>query len=239
MTPNISTPHLPDGVHVRSHGYAVIYQGKIVKTPAGVECVLPNLSLADAIAAEWKAQTSKINPLKMPLTQLAFTAIDIVERERSKIIDRVIAYVNSELLCHRADSPPELVKQQQEIWQPVLDWLCAHFDVILNTGSGVMPINQPPETIVKLRYVIESHNIFSLTGLSQIVDVSGSLALGLALAERHMTADQIFLAAELDTNFQIQKWGEDPVIVKRRENLTYDLMIGQRWFDLLDRTRLH
>jgi chaperone required for assembly of F1-ATPase len=213
--------------------YAVCRDGTILTTPAGADFVVTTLPLAQAIAEEWRNQTDKINLAKMPLTQLAYTAIDIVEKKRVDVINQLVAYVGSELLCHYAESPAALVAQQQQIWQPILDWCTDRFDIILEVTAGIMPIAQHPETVVSFRRTLEAYGNFHLTGLWQAVDVSGSLVLGLALTEGHLNVEEIFNAAELDVNFQIQKWGEDPAISKRRESVRHDLSVYQRWFELL------
>ena len=61
-------------------GFALLLDGKTAKTPAKKRLVLPTRALAEAIAAEWAAQESEIDPLRMPLTRLANLAIDRVDR---------------------------------------------------------------------------------------------------------------------------------------------------------------
>ena len=46
------------------------------------------------------------------------------------------------------------------------------FDAPLKTGTGVIPIAQPPESLQALRKVISSYDDFRLTGLSQAVQRS-------------------------------------------------------------------
>ena len=68
------------------------------------------LQLAEAIAEEWRQQGDKPKLDKMPLTQLAFTAIDITQKQRSKIIDQVAGYaarhflVTKQIVAGRTES---------------------------------------------------------------------------------------------------------------------------------------
>ena len=57
-----------------------------------------------------------------PFYQLAFAAIDITAKARDKTIDDIVNYAGSELYCHRAEQPQALVRQQADMWQPLLDW---------------------------------------------------------------------------------------------------------------------
>jgi chaperone required for assembly of F1-ATPase len=214
-------------------GFALCRDGAPLKTPAGAILAVPTPVLAEEIAKEWRAQGKKINHATMPLTQLAATAIDIVGKGRGKIVGQIAAYAESELLCHRAETPPELAERQQRMWQPLLDWCAEHFNARLLTGIGIVPIAQPPEALKALHRAIEAYDDFRLAGLQHAVDVSGSLVLGLALAEGHINAAQAFEAAELDATFQIEKWGDDPAAEKRRAGINHDLHMCERWLELL------
>jgi chaperone required for assembly of F1-ATPase len=208
-------------------------QDEEVKTPAGAPFVVPTQLLAEAIAAEFNQQGAKVNPATMPFAQLAMTAIDVAGKERITIIDAIILYASTELLCHHAEHPPELAARQTKVWQPLLDWCAERFHAPFVIAEGLMPMKQPKTSIAALQSVIEAYDAFYLAGLRQAVDVSGSLVLGLALAEGHIDADKAFEAAELDTSFQMEKWGEDPAHTARRSAILHELKVCERWFSLL------
>ena len=156
--------------------------------------------------------------------------LDFVSHNRRELIDRIIAYAGSELLCHRADAPPELVEAQQKTWQPLLDWCAARFQAPLKTGTGIMPITQPPASLQVLRRVVEGYDDTRFAALMRAVQASGSLVLSLALAEKHITAVQAFEAAELDASWQMEKWGEDAETEARRAGIKSELELCVRDF---------
>src|SRR6185436_18944204 len=110
------------------------------KTPARNPFTLPTRPLAEAIAAEWAAQETKVKPDTMPLMQLASTAIDRVAPDRDRIIAETAGYAATDLVCYRAEGPDELVARQAAHWDLLLDWLRARYDVSLKTAAGVMAI---------------------------------------------------------------------------------------------------
>lgn len=208
--------------------------GKAFKTPSGAAYALPTLALAKVVVSEWEAQDGKkINPRIMPFTQFAATAIDVVPKDRKNIVNRLAVYGGSELLCHRAEGPQELVEIQSRTWQPVLDWLEQRFSIKMLVGSGIMPLAQKDETLSVLREVVNACNDFRLTGLQAAVDGSGSLALGLAIIEGAMNAEAVFEAAEVDCSYQISRWGEDHETTTRRAGVMQDLKNAEKWFGLL------
>lgn len=82
-------------------GYQLLLRKYPVKTPAKQVLVLPTLSLALAVAAEWEwLPTGKPAPHKMPLTGLACTAID-QPKEPAKVIEHLLKYVHTDGACIR------------------------------------------------------------------------------------------------------------------------------------------
>ena len=69
-------------------------------------------ALAEAVAAEWDGAGAEIQPATMILTKLANTAIDRVGPGRARIEAEVLDYAGSDLVCYRADRPPDLVARQ-------------------------------------------------------------------------------------------------------------------------------
>ena len=207
--------------------------GRWLMTPAGKPYALPTLPLAQEILKEWQAQGEKINPLTMPLCQLASTALDIISKDRAKITGGLLAYIGSELLCHRAEGPDDLIQKQNEVWQPYLDWCRDRYDIAFKTGSGIMPIEQSGSIAPRLEKVIDAMDDFALAGLSSATDSAGSLVLGLALAEGFRPAPDIFEAAELDALHQAIKWGQDPAAAAKQDTIRADLQACERWFGLL------
>jgi chaperone required for assembly of F1-ATPase len=215
-------------------GHSVLLNAKPLRTPAKAELIVPSAALAEAIAAEWRAPDPAIAAKARPLTQLACTAIDLVAARRDSIIAETANYAATDLICYRAAHPPELVKRQQMVWQPLLNWLVEYFNAPLHVTMGITPLTQPRASLAALRDVVAGRNDMQLTALRLATAASGSLAIALALMARRFDADAAFAAAELDESFQIEKWGEDPEQTRRRAALRDDLRLAQRFSALLE-----
>ena len=63
-------------VEPQEGGYAVLLDGRPVKTPARRPLAAPTQALAQALADEWEAQREMVDPAAMPLTRLANSIID-------------------------------------------------------------------------------------------------------------------------------------------------------------------
>ena len=203
-------------VEASAGGFAVRLDEKPLKSPGGRPMVLPSAALAEAIAAEWRAQGAKPDFLQLPMTRIAATALDRIPAVRDGVVAELAAYAETELVCHRASDPPELVARQAASWQPLVDWLAQHYDAPLVATAGVLPKAQPVASLQAIRRALAALDDFHLAGVSVAVAATGSLVIGLALSAGRLDAGQAFGAAELDASFQIERWGEDAIALQRR-----------------------
>ncbi len=214
-------------------GFRVVLDGRPIVTPAKADMVLPSLTLAEAVAAEWQAQGAEVEVRSLALTGLVWTAIDRVGSGRARVVEEVAAYAAHDLVCYRAEAPAELAARQQAVWQPLLDWAALSFDAPLAVTAGVVPIAQPPEALAALRQAVAGKSDLELTALSAAVTASGSLVIGLTLGAGRIDATAAFEAAQLDESYQIERWGEDPEAARRRAAIKADLDAAARLFALL------
>lgn len=214
-------------------GFTVLLDGKTVKTPAGNLLVLPTEKLAAMVAGEWRAQVDTIQPASMPMMQFAATALDHMGPKRRETIERLMAYLDTELLCHRAPHPASLQALQRDVWQPPLDWLKQRYDIVLEATESLSTVRQPELARERLMYALEALDAFQLIGVQTAILASGSLVLGLALYEGAMDAAAVFAAAELESGHQIELWGADPELAARRAGIAAELKNTALWFELI------
>lgn len=204
-------------------GFGVFLDDKPVRTPLGDGLLLPVHSLARAIVAEWQAQGEAIDPSSMPLCGYANTAIDRVGKDRKTVLDTLLKYAETDLLCYRADQPDDLVKKQNDDWQPLLDWAHQALGAALQVTVGVLPIEQSPEAMTALGNAVADLDDMELSAVASIAAACGSLVLALALSGGRIDALQAFQLSQLDEDFQSQRWGIDSeakaLQEKTRENI--------------------
>ncbi|HEY3919517.1 MAG TPA: ATP12 family protein [Stellaceae bacterium] len=214
-------------------GFAIELDGKKLQTPDKRELRVPRQALAKAIAVEWQGQGVTVRPLTLPLTRLVSTALDRVAPRRAEVIAELAKYAATDLLCYRADDPPELAKRQKCHWQPLLDWAAERYDAALSVTAGITPVPQAPAAIVAIERAIAAHDAMLLVALHLATTSCGSVVLGLALLAGRITPEEAFAAAQLDENFQIERWGEDAEQIQRRAALNEDLALAARFAALL------
>lgn len=213
-------------------GYSVTLDGRLVKTPAGVPLILSSEPLAAAVAEEWLAQKETIKPHTMPLMQLAATALDRVGPQRDAMIDLALSYASTDLLCYRAETPPDLVERQEAGWQPLLDWVFETCGARLGVTSGVIPLDQPADALDRLRGAITGFTDSGLTALVTAMQACGSLVIALALVRGRVDADTAFALSQLDESLQIERWGDDEEAAERRRFLCEEVRLAAAFLAL-------
>jgi chaperone required for assembly of F1-ATPase len=203
-------------------GFAIQLDTRPVRTPARALLALPTPTLADAVAAEWRAQGESVDPATMPLTGLANAAIDHIVPNQATFAAGIARYGESDLLCYRAEAPQTLVERQAVAWEPLLDWARARYDVAFVVTQGILPVDQPAQTLTRLGAAVAAFDPFLLAGLSTLVNLSGSLICGLAIVDGGHDLDAIWQAAEIDEAWQIEQWGEDAQAAARNARRAAD-----------------
>lgn len=214
-------------------GFAVHLDGRGVKTPAGRRLEVPFRALAEAMVAEWQEQGEEIKPAAMPMTQLASTALDRVGPERATILEQLIRFADTDLLCYRADAPADLVRRQGGQWQPLLDWAADTTGGRLVVTTGVIAVEQPAEAVAALAGRLADYDDWRLTVAQAACAASGSLVLALALVEGRLDGEQTYAVSQLDETFQIEQWGEDAEAADRRAALRRDILAAERLLSLV------
>ena len=206
----------------------ILLDGRLVKTPGRLGLRLPTARLAEAVADEWRAVAGEIKPHEMKLTGLANAAI-----ERAPPVDTLAIYAETDLLCYRAEAPPELAARESEAWDPLLDWARKRFDVAFNITSGIVHVAQSPETIKRIGTAVAAYDDFHRTALSPLVTIGGSLVVALMLAEEAITPDDAFDACHLDELWQAELWGEDWMATDARAARRADFLSAAQFLSLL------
>lgn len=206
-------------------GFAVRLDGRPVRTPAKTPLVVPTLAMAEAIAAEWDAQEGAVKPLTMPVTRSANAALDKVAVQFAEVAGSIAAYGGSDLLCYRAPGPEGLIARQAEAWNPLLDWAATALDAPLIVTVGVVPVPQPEASLAHLSARVSAFTAFELTALHDLVAISGSLVLGLAVTDGRLDPDDAWTLSRIDETWQADLWGRDEdaeaIEAKRLEGLLH------------------
>ncbi len=216
--------------------WQVLLDGKPMRLPGGAPLLLAGPALATAIAAEWQgaggAKGGEMSFADTPLTRLAGTAQERVAPRAQAVAEELARYGETDLLCYRATDPDDLVRRQAAAWDPWLDWVATRHGARLEVTQGVMHCAQPAGAIAALAGVVAALSVPALTALGLVVPATGSLVLGLALADGALDAAGVAQAAQLDELYQAELWGVEWESQERRERIAAEIALAARYLAL-------
>ena len=187
----------------------VLLDGRPVRTPGRLPLILPTDALAQLVAEEWRAVSGEVDPRAMPMTGLANAAIERVAADPLAFAATLARYAENDLLCYRAEAPPELVARQAAAWDPPLAWAQTRYDVSFVVATGIIHRPQPAATLARIGEAVAALDPFALAALSPITTLTGSIVLALALADAAIGPEEAWHAATVDERWQAERWGED------------------------------
>ncbi|MFC0409054.1 ATP12 family chaperone protein [Roseomonas elaeocarpi] len=216
-------------------GFSITLDGRPMRLPGAGSLTLPNRALADAVAEEWGAaggaKGGEMSLEDVPLTRLAATAVDRIAPDPAPTVREISRYGESDLLCYRA-TDRVLAAQQAAEWDPLLNWCDARHGARLRSTTGIMHLAQDPAALQALHRVVGGFVPLELAALGIVVPATGSLVLGLALADGQIDAVAAHRLATLDETHQESLWGEDAEALARRERMAAEVALAARLLSL-------
>jgi len=197
--------------------FGLLLDGRPVRTPGKSKLAFPRYDLAHVARKEWEDQGERIDPMTMPLTRLANTAIDGVATDMQAVKEDVIRYAGTDMLCYRAATPPPLVELQRERWDPLIEWAQIALGARLVLAEGVMHVAQPPESIAAFGVHVNAvQQPMELAALHVVTSLTGSALLAMAALKGQLDCDEAWSLAHLDEDWNIEQWGSDEEAEARR-----------------------
>lgn len=212
----------PDGWHVA-------LDGRRVKTQGGHVLVLSSEAMARLLADEWSAQGEQIDPRGFAMRDLADYALDVVAPDKAGAVAALLRYAETDTLCYRADPDEPLWKRQQEVWEPLLAACEAREGITLHRVSGVMHRRQRAAALAALRTRLEAMDFLTLAALTTLSALAASLVIGLAALEDDADGEALWRAANLEEDWQVERWGHDSEAAARQARRKADFLAAMRF----------
>lgn len=219
-------------VHSAQGGWQVALDTRAIKTVGGAPQIVPAKALADALAEEWAQQGEKIDPVTMPLRDMADYTIDMVTPDAGAFIDKLVPYGDTDTLLYRADPDEALYARQTKVWEPIVTAMEAQLNVQFVRISGIIHRPQADATLAALREQLSTQSPFALTAIEAMTHLAASLITGLSAAQPNADAQSLWQAACLEEEWQIEKWGRDEEAEEVREKRSKDFLKAREFWEL-------
>lgn len=214
----------------------------MLKTPEKAPLLIPKSKpfLAHGIALEWahlRSAADALKPHRIPLTQLAWRAIDMAAAEachdfqtRSDAVLNLVRYLDTDtVLCWAPSTPehlrehgrPQLRDQQVASAKRLLNYLGTRLwpglDIWAVDGdvAGISGRRQPAATREALLCWMHALDVWKFVGFERVVHATKSFVIGARLLDEwgeHGDAswgiEEAAAAASIEVAFQTRQWGE-------------------------------
>lgn len=199
-------------------GFAVLLDGRPLRTPGGQTVVTGSEALARLAAGEWAAQQGRLRPETMPATRLINVAIDLMPGAREDTAAKFASYAETDLVLYRAPAPEELARRQAAGFDPLLQWALG-WGLVLTPTTGALAQPQSAAALAAAKAYARGLDDFRLTGLAHGAALFGSAIIAMALCEGRLDGEAAFRLSRLDEDFQAERWGEDAEAAARAQVL--------------------
>lgn len=208
--------------------YSLLLDQKPVQTPLRQTLVLSSLPLARAVVQEWEGQEDVVRPDTMPLTQLAMTLQDRVIPNRPQFEQEILGFLDTDLVCYRAEGPEIYKAAQEAAWDPFVGWASDKFATMVQVTDGLSPLAQSPELHTKIAAFIRDASDAEFMGLYLATTGAGSLLVALGFVGGDFTVDDVVNAAFVeeklkDKIYLSETYGSAPDQERRIKALTADM----------------
>lgn len=224
-------------VSKQQDGYAVLLDGRPVKTTFGRVLVSPTEALANEIMKEWVAQVEIIDPQTMPLTQFMVTYLDKVQDQRDAIHTEVMNFLDTDLVCYRTDEPA-YAEAQKRAWDPVVAWFEKNFGVTLQTTTQIAALAQSEQAHQSVETYVRNLTGYQFAALQIVTAETGSLIIALMFVEGAIAPEEAFRAAQVEELLKSDIHNEDfygkaPDVEKKQKNLRLTLNAARTFLNTL------
>ena len=167
-----------------SNSFQIMLDKRILQTPLKRELVFPNLKIAQEIAEEWDQKSENINTESMIFYGIISTSIDKIIDDKNLYINDILDYIDTDLVCYRAENPKELVELQKNKWDPIIILIEKYIATKIKVFCGVLPQKQEKAVHIKLSSLINQFNNFEISALHRITNITGSIFLSLCVLKK-------------------------------------------------------
>jgi len=220
-----------DIVQSKKGKYLLTINNKSLKTPDGNTIELPSMKLAKLLLKDYESSfNSKSLNIVRPI-KITNTAIDKIKPNNIFYINEITNNLNNDMICYFANSPVELVDLQNKEWLPLINYMESSYNIELIYTSKLFSINQKPDSLLKLKNILNEINIFKLSAIYTLSQITKSIIISLALVNNKISAKKAFENSNLEELYQISKWGKDEEAFDRLNTIKVDIRNIKKYYD--------
>ncbi len=205
------------------NSYEILLDDNILRTPLKKKLIISNAKIAEEIYKEWNQDTNLINTDDMIFYGIISTSIDKIYINRKLYIDEILNFIDTDLICYRAENPNDLAQWQSKNWNPIITKIEKYINNKINVFNGIMPVRQNKVIKHKINKFLTKFSDLEIAVMHRITNITGSIFLALCVLKNDTIKKNIFELSYLDELWQAQNWGYEEEASKKRKKINNEL----------------
>ena len=189
--------------------YYFFKNNKVIKTTLNNKVKVDNKATAVALCKYLSLCFSKKNKEKDFFLKVLFFSFDLNKNSSADIINKIVSFLDTDLVCYRAEKKSELESIQKKYWDPLIFFVEKKYNFIFNTTNGVMPIQQEPSNKNKLLKILKKLSKYELISFFYISNFSNSNIITLNFLANNINFRNAWKYLSLEEVYSLKKWGQD------------------------------
>jgi chaperone required for assembly of F1-ATPase len=144
-------------------------------------------------------------------------------------------YIDTDMICYRAEKPYELCQLQKLKWDPIILSIESYIDLKLKVLQGILPKKQNITVHKKIREIISQFSDLEISILYRLTNIIGSIFISLSLLKGDFLEKDLFETCFLDELWQAEQWGQEEESTSKRKRIYKEL---KKIVTLIDLTKV-
>ena len=141
--------------------------------------------------------------------KILFFSFDLNKKKKLDIIENIVSFLNTDLVCYRAEKNSELEKTQTRLWNPLIAFVEKKYKFIFKVTNSIIPVKQIEANKSKLLRILRKLNNHELTSFYFITNFSNSNIITLNFLSNNINSKNAWEVISLEEAYNLGKWGQD------------------------------
>ena len=216
-----------------SNSYEILLDENVLKTPMKKKLTIQNSKIAEEIYKEWNQDKNILDTDAMIFYGIISTSIDKFNNNRILYVNEILNFIDTDLICYRAEEPNDLVQWQSKNWDPILLKVEKYINIKIDVFKGIMPLKQNKGIKFKITKFLTKFSDLEIIALHKITNITGSIFLSLCILNNDIIKEKVFELSHLDELWQAENWGYEEEASKNREKIKIQLNRTMYFLDCL------
>ena len=216
-----------------SNSYEILLDENVLKTPMKKKITIQNSKIAEEIYKEWNQDKNIVDTDAMIFYGIISTSIDKISNNRILYVNEILNFIDTDLICYRAEEPNDLVQWQSKNWDPILLKVEKYINNKIDVFKGIMPLKQNKGIKFKITKYLTKFSDLEIIALHKITNITGSIFLSLCILNNDIIKEKVFELSHLDELWQAENWGYEEEASKNREKIKIQLNRTMYFLDCL------